>query len=82
MTVHDVIFPNLATTENPTKAPVSVASSSTVTADQGQDLVDGEEHDVPGELPSEHGIVASATNTRYQLVVGLLPELAEVQPLA
>ena len=60
----------------------SVASSSTATADQGQDLVDGEEHDVPCELLREHGIVASAANAGYQLVIGLLSELGEVQPLA
>ncbi len=56
--------------------------TSAATADQGQDLVDGEKHDVSRELLGEHGIVAPSANAGNQLVIGLLTELREVEPLA
>jgi hypothetical protein len=77
-----MVAPKLNYRLSSTKGSVSVPSSSSAAADKGQDLVYGEEYHMSCERLSEHGIVATPANACYQLVVGLLSELGEVQPLA
>jgi len=77
-----MVAPKLNYRLSSTEGSVSVPSSSTAASDKGQDLVYGEEYHMSCERLSEHGIVATPANACYQIVVGLLSELGQVQPLA
>ena len=57
-------------------------TASSTASNEGQNLVYGEEYDMTSEWLGEHGIVATPSYVRYQLVVGILAELGEVEPLS